>query len=66
MTSGAYTPKTVMMQTTACGATATYTDNIAGDALPVDDTDNDDDDATPANMDGIDVSKLSERAVQTS
>ena len=65
VTSGAYTPKTA--DNDKClRATATYTDNIPGDSIPADTTDNDGDAATDANMDGIDVSKVSEFPVQLS
>ena len=65
VSSGAYTPKAA--DAGKClRATATYTDNIAGDSDPADTTDNDNDDATEDNMDGIDVSKVSQKPVQTS
>ena len=68
VTSGAYTPKSG--DAGKClQATATYTDDIPGDSATAgtpDTTDNDDDDTTDANMDGIDVFKVSEKPVQTS
>ena len=67
VTSGAYTPKSG--DAGKClRATATYKDNIPGDSATdtADGTDNDDDGTTDANMDGIDVSKVSEKPVQTS
>ena len=48
-------------------ARATYTDNIPGDAVNPDDTDdNDNDDTTPMNMDGVYASTASEAAIQES
>ena len=65
VSSAAYTPK-VADENKCLRATATYKDNIPGDALPEDQTDNDDDDTTPVNEDGIDVEAVSERPVQLS
>ena len=63
--SAAYTP-TDDDENRCLRATVTYTDNIPGDSDPADTTDNDDDTETDVNMDGIAVSKVSERAVQES
>ena len=65
VSTGAYTPKAADVGD-CLRATATYTDNIPGDASPADTTDNDDDDSTDENMDGIDVSEVTERPVQAS
>ena len=66
VSSGAYTPKAADADK-CLRATATYMDNIPGDAAPTADTmDNDDDLATGANIDGIDVAKVSEEPVQIS
>ena len=67
VSSGAYTPK-VTDNDRCLRATATYTDNIPGDALASapDTVDNDNDADTPVNMDGIAVSKVSEKPVQLS
>ena len=68
VTSGAYTPK-VADNDRCLRATATYTDNIPGDAVnPDDTTDNDGDPTTRrSNMDGIAVfSWISEKPVQLS
>ena len=63
--SAAYTP-TDDDENRCLRATVTYTDNIPGDAVPEDTTNNDDDGDTDANMDGIAVVEVSERAVQES
>ena len=67
VTSGAYTPK-VADNDRCLQATATYIDNIPGDAPATDPdtTNNDDDTTTDANMDGIAVSAVSFKPVQLS
>ena len=51
---------------TCLRASVTYTDNIPGDAVPVDDNNDDADTDTPENMDGITVRQMSDRPVQES